>query len=212
MIVRARASNGICGGRNRSTAVKYTTWLVAIALVTHGAAAETIDKKNQDSPEHVRVGAIAGVGFPHPLTVEALVKIDRIVAIGAEYGFTPDINISGVTASMWSASGDVRVFRCAARSSSARARRRAATPRREVVRVLASDHSANVLREPAHRLLVDVEERVHLRHRRRRAAPVTYSVTGTSTAMSIPQLTNAASLIGGTVLPTVDLLKIGFML
>lgn len=60
------------------------------------------------SPVHVAV--LGGIGFPRPLTVEALVDIDRIVAIGAEYGFLPKTTISSVELGSWAASADARLF------------------------------------------------------------------------------------------------------
>ncbi len=197
--------------------MKYQTWLVAIAtgLSVRSATAETVDDKDkaasEKNREHLRVGAIAGVGFPHPLAVEALVKIERVVALGAEYAFSPDVTISGVTASMWSASGDLRVF-----------------PLRGPFFVGARvglQHLGASSAEYAQAVTVDtfyLNPRIGFLWTWKSGfslgidagvqIPLTYSVTGTSTAMSIPQLTSAASMIGGTVLPTIDLLKLGFLL
>ena len=58
----------------------------------------------------VRLGAIAGVGFPHPLAVEALAEFSGYVAVGAEYGALPAVTIDNVRTSLWSLSADVRVF------------------------------------------------------------------------------------------------------
>jgi hypothetical protein len=67
-----------------------------------------------EGPSHkesgIRVGALAGVGFPRPFTVEGVVGIGRAIALGAEYGFMPDSTIGGVDMTLWSISGDARIF------------------------------------------------------------------------------------------------------
>jgi hypothetical protein len=61
-------------------------------------------------PEHVAVGALAGVGFPRPLALEGLVRLDRLVALGAEYSVLPGVTISGAQMSFWALSAAARVF------------------------------------------------------------------------------------------------------
>jgi hypothetical protein len=58
----------------------------------------------------VRIGAIGGVGFPRPLAVEAMIKLDRLAAFGAEYASLPATTIDGVQTSLWSLAADARVF------------------------------------------------------------------------------------------------------
>ncbi len=58
----------------------------------------------------LRLGALGGVGFPRPLSVEAMLKIGGYVGLGVEYGVMPTISISGVDTSLWSLAGDLRVF------------------------------------------------------------------------------------------------------
>jgi hypothetical protein len=57
-----------------------------------------------------RMGAIAGLGFPHPLSIEAMVKLDDYVAVGGEYGVLPTITIDQIQTHLWSLSADGRVF------------------------------------------------------------------------------------------------------
>ncbi len=196
--------------------MKYTTWLVALAtgLVASGAAADDVANKDQassDRRDHLRVGAIGGLGFPHPLAVEALVKIERVVAIGAEYGFSPDVTVSGVTASLWSGAGDIRVFplrgpffigaRVGLQHLGASS---AAYAQSVTVDTFFVNPRIGFLWTWKSGFSLGIDVGVQL--------PLAYSVTGTSTAMSIPQLTSVANTIGGTVLPTIDLLKLGFLL
>lgn len=63
-----------------------------------------------EAPEHLRVGALVGIGFPRPLAFEGLVKIERTVAVGVEYSLMPKITVGGVETNYWAVAGDVRVF------------------------------------------------------------------------------------------------------
>ncbi|HEY4016856.1 MAG TPA: hypothetical protein VGM06_26165 [Polyangiaceae bacterium] len=63
-----------------------------------------------DEVHKLRIGAIAGVGFPRPLAIEPMVVVGGWVAFGAEYGVMPAMTIYGVDTSLWSLAGDVRVF------------------------------------------------------------------------------------------------------
>jgi len=56
------------------------------------------------------VGALAGVGFPRPLTIEGVVGIERAIAVGAEYGVMPSSTIGGVDMALRSIAGDARIF------------------------------------------------------------------------------------------------------
>jgi hypothetical protein len=70
-----------------------------------------VDQANEGDGVHkLRVGAIAGIGFPRPLAIEPMVVLSGWVAVGGEYGVMPQMTIDGVQASSWSLAGDVRVF------------------------------------------------------------------------------------------------------
>lgn len=56
------------------------------------------------------MGALAGA--PRPLSVGALVMMERMVALGLEYSALPSVNVSNVQLSVWSVAGSVRVFPC----------------------------------------------------------------------------------------------------
>jgi hypothetical protein len=58
----------------------------------------------------VRIGAIAGVGFPHLLAIEGMLKLGNVVALGAEYGVLPGTSIAGIRANLWSVAADARLF------------------------------------------------------------------------------------------------------
>jgi hypothetical protein len=71
------------------------------------------DAKDEDSsrpPEHLRIGVLGGVGFPRPLAIEGLIKIERTIALGAEYSLLPGMTVSGVDISFWAIAADLRIF------------------------------------------------------------------------------------------------------
>jgi hypothetical protein len=72
-------------------------------------AAEPTVRSDEDTAP-VRIGAVAGVGFPHPLAVEALVKIEGVLALGLEYSALPKTTIAGVDAKAWALAADARIF------------------------------------------------------------------------------------------------------
>lgn len=77
------------------------------ADVARGTA---LEEPHGRHPEHVRVGVIGGVGFPRPLAVEGLIKLERVVALGVEYSALPTLTISSVDTRAWAIAGDLRLF------------------------------------------------------------------------------------------------------
>ena len=78
-------------------------------------AATTPEKKEtatRDGKRHDEIedGALGGIGFPHPLAIEAVVRVHEMLMIGAEYGVMPKITIDNVSTSLWSFAADLRVF------------------------------------------------------------------------------------------------------
>lgn len=69
-----------------------------------------VQERPTDKTDPFKIGAIAGVGFPRALAVEGLVKLVDRVAIGVEYGVMPQVTLFGVDANLWSLAGDARVF------------------------------------------------------------------------------------------------------
>jgi hypothetical protein len=73
---------------------------------TDDAASRKPDRRT----DHVRVGALLGVGAPRPLSIEGLVKLERTLAFGLEYSALPSITVSDVRLSCWAIAGSARVF------------------------------------------------------------------------------------------------------
>lgn len=71
---------------------------------------ETADASTKEKIAPISIGAMAGVGFPRPLSVEAIIVLGRFVAIGGEYSVLPPISVSVVHASMSAVAGDFRIF------------------------------------------------------------------------------------------------------
>jgi hypothetical protein len=76
-----------------------------------GPSADRPSRERSDGDtDALRLGAVAGIGFPHPLAIEGLVKIDRVLALGVEYSFMPTTTFSGVESRAWALAADARVF------------------------------------------------------------------------------------------------------
>jgi hypothetical protein len=68
------------------------------------------DATKDEHDDVVDIGVLGGIGIPHPLAIEAVVRLRKTVMLGAEYGFLPKTTISSVDVRMWSAAADLRVF------------------------------------------------------------------------------------------------------
>lgn len=71
---------------------------------------EGAHEEEWEDQDHVRVGALLGLGFPRPFSLEALVKIERTLGLGAEVGFMPSLKVGPLEGSFWGVAGDLRVF------------------------------------------------------------------------------------------------------
>lgn len=67
-------------------------------------------RSGHEKTEHFRIGVLGGVGFPRPLAVEGLFKVERTLALGAEYSVLPTLSISGVETTFHAIAADARVF------------------------------------------------------------------------------------------------------
>jgi hypothetical protein len=84
------------------------------------ASAATRPPRDRDAPpahdadareaDAFRAGVLGGVGFPRPLAIEVLGKIDRTLALGFEYSVLPTTTISDVRTSFWALALDARLF------------------------------------------------------------------------------------------------------
>jgi len=80
------------------------------SLTTRDKPSTDTNQSSLTRTDHWRVGALAGVGFPRPLAVEGIVKLERVLALGLEYSALPQISVSDVQVSAWAIAGSARVF------------------------------------------------------------------------------------------------------
>lgn len=66
--------------------------------------------EDEDRARAVSVGVMGGVGFPRPLALEGFVTFGRHLLLGAEYSLLPTTSFGNVDARSWAATGDARVF------------------------------------------------------------------------------------------------------
>jgi hypothetical protein len=83
---------------------------VAQANPTKDVPANDSSSEGSRRVDHFRAGVLGGVGFPRPLELEGMVKIERVLGLGAEYSVLPTLTISGVETSFWALALDARIF------------------------------------------------------------------------------------------------------
>ena len=74
------------------------------------AGSDTNRESEKSRADHLRIGALVSAGFPRPLSVEGIVKLERYVALGLEYSTLPSITVSDVHVACWAIAGSARVF------------------------------------------------------------------------------------------------------
>jgi len=178
------------------------------------------------------VGVLGGVGFPHPLSVEAMAQLYGVMTVGLEYGALPPITIDSVRASLWSVAGDFRVspFRGSMSAFFIGARLgRQHVGAETVVNVPMLGSASEVLGldswfvnprvgflwtwpgtqgrqadlvQPA--LAIGIEAGVQI--------PLGPTVSSTLPLSLAPDANRTVTTLGKTVLPTIDLLRLGLML
>jgi hypothetical protein len=178
------------------------------------------DRNNEGLLGPVRIGAFGGVGFPRPLSVEGMVKIDGIVGVGVEYGALPQVTVSGVTASLSAIAVDVRVFplRNGFFIGLAAGRQELDATATVAVSPALGSLSGQVSGEtwylnPRIGFLWTWRSGITLGMDVGAQIPVASSVTSTiPTALAASQTaTNVANSFSSNVLPTIDLLQVGFL-
>ncbi len=172
-------------GANASEAIQPRSGAEAPQSDASRDAPTDVGERDRTKKEHLRVGVIGGVGFPRPLAVEALVKVERTFAIGAEYSILPTLSISGVQTNFHAISADARVFPFQGPF---------VNPRIGLLWTF----------EPGFTVGID--------------AGIEFPLSS-STSTTLPpgtvanqRVLNVANSYGSSVLPTIDLLRIGFLI
>jgi hypothetical protein len=78
------------------------------------SGAESADDPGKDASSSgetsIKVGAMAGLGFPRPFAVEAYVLVHKQISIGGEYSLLPSVTTGVVTTRAWALAVDGRYF------------------------------------------------------------------------------------------------------
>jgi hypothetical protein len=184
-------------------------------------SAETRNEDRESSKkEHLRAGVIAGVGFPRPLAIEGLIKIERTLALGVEYSVLPKLTVSGVETSFWAVAADARLFpfggpffvglragrqHLGGRGSVTVAQIGSVTESLEVDTTFLNPRLGFLWTwEPGITLGIDAGAQIAIASSESSSLPSGLSITR--------DVNGVANSLGRTTLPTVDLLKIGFLL
>lgn len=169
-----------------------------------------------------KLAILAGVGFPRPLAIEAGVALGRSWLVGAEYSALPETTVGAVSASLWAAAADLRVFplrgpffiglRAGYQELSASATLGSGS----LPSITESMRVSSVWINPRvgflwtlHPFAIGVDAGLQV--------PLTSSVARSSTLADLgvdldTGLTRAGSLLGSSLLPTLDLLRVGLVL
>lgn len=185
---------------------------------TPGAAQASPDRPTDNDASHrPRVGAIAGLGFPRPLSIEALVKIDDYATIGAEYGVLPSVTIDGVHTGLWSFAADGRVFpfrnafflglraghQHVGASTTVSVDSLGSLPETLALDSWFLNPRVGLLWTGESGLTVGAELGIQI--------PVSSSITSSLPLAYAPEAERTANTLGKTVLPTINLLQIGIL-
>jgi hypothetical protein len=75
-----------------------------------GAAEHVPHDQPRADDRSLDIGVLGGIGFPRPLAIEPVVGLGRTVMIGVEGSALPTTTVGGVGVRMWGVAGDVRLF------------------------------------------------------------------------------------------------------
>jgi hypothetical protein len=170
------------------------------------------------SRPRTRIGVLGGVGFPRPIAVEGLVDVGDVFAVGAEYGVLPTVTIDGVATSLWSLAVDARLFPLrgpffvalrAGRQHVGATTHVAIESLGSALEVLSLDSwflnpCVGVLWTSRAGLAFGVDVGIQI--------PVSPSVTSTLPLSLYPSAQRTIDTLGKSVLPTLDLLRVGLLL
>jgi hypothetical protein len=66
--------------------------------------------KERSRTDHFRIGVLGGLGFPRPLAIEGMVKVEKTLGLGLEYSALPSLSVSGVETTFHALAADARFF------------------------------------------------------------------------------------------------------
>jgi hypothetical protein len=176
------------------------------------------DRPGEESAGHrPQFGALVGLGFPRPLSIEGMVKIDDFLSVGAEYGVLPSITVDGVQTNLWSFAGDARVFpfrnaffiglragrQHVGASTTVNVESVGSLPETLALDSWFLNPRIGLLWTGSSGLTVGAELGIQI--------PIASGVTSSLPLALAPDAERTASTLGKTVLPTINLLQIGML-
>jgi hypothetical protein len=190
-------------------------------------AAREVEPDGGARPDDFQFGAVLGVGFPRPLAVEGMFKVQRLVSLGAEYSLLPSMTISDVGTAFWAVAATMRVFpfrngffiglRAGQQHLSAATTLIAGDQRFPItasVRTVFLNPRAGVLWTFSSGVTLGIDAGLQI--------PVSSRASGVlaaNEALAIPeamaivgQVGDVADYLGETTIPTLDLLRVGLLL
>jgi hypothetical protein len=218
----------------------------ALPLVAHAQETDTpssaVPKPNSDATAdtaasgekprepgrtgHFTFGALGSVGFPRPLGVEGLFKVEQTVAVGLEYSALPTVSISGVETRFWALAADARIFpfrgpffvglKAGRQHLAGNASLTVADygSYRESISVDTTFVNPRMgflwTWEPGVTLGVDIGVQIPFSSTASNSLPTSVHLSQVDQASG--ELSSVAHSLGNTVLPTIDLLQIGVLL
>jgi hypothetical protein len=173
---------------------------------------------DEAGPDRLRIGVIGGIGFPRPLAIEGMVMMGGLVALGAEYGALPATTIDDVQTSLWSLAGDARIFpfrgaffvglraghQHIGASTTIAVGSLGSAPEELALDSWFVNPRVGFLWRSRAGLALGVEAGVQI--------PLSSTVSSTLPLSLVPAAQSTADTLGNTVLPTVDLLRLGLLL
>ncbi len=192
--------------------------------VSMSPAPVDVDRPASGRSERLRIGALAGVGFPRPLSIEAFAKVDRIVGLGVEYSFLPRTSLGGAEVGFKGIAADLRVFPfknsffIGARIGRQWLDAQATLGQGQAGSFTESMEAATWFVNPRIGVLHTFKGGVTVGMDAGVQIPVgaSYSRAGRATDAGIktdadPMLETVAAVLGNKTTPTVDLLRVGFL-
>jgi len=178
------------------------------------------EQRSTPQETHAALGLLGGLAFPRPLDVEGVIKIGHSAMFGAEFSMLPRTTISGVEPTFWALALDARYFpfkggfflgvsggrqsvsatgtaslgTLGTISESASAETWFVNPRIGYLKTWSSGVT----------LGFDVGAQIPL--------AATFATTLPSSLSQTQEVMSIAHLVGKSVLPTVDLLRVGFLM
>lgn len=73
-------------------------------------SADRTEERELSRQDHFRIGVLGGVGFPRPLAIEGMVKLEKAIGLGLEYSVLPTFTVYGVETTFHALAADVRFF------------------------------------------------------------------------------------------------------